>query len=303
MREYASSRILWTCWLLVIGLSAPGCLSCTHPIPAPEPEITAPCQAVPPSCRKHVYIFILNGLDPLYAANLDGLRCYLTNLGFTQIYSGECYHAIEFGCDVRRIHTEDPDAHFVLIGFSAGANAAAYVADLVRTDKVAIDLLVYLDGCLLKDGAESRPWNACHILNIVGGCAKHHEGMENVDAPGVWHFGTPSHPVALCALARELTAIAEKVPFQPEPEPIPLLMPTPTLPVTPGQGLVPLPPPPADEMAPTPRPVVPQPTSERDDWDFLKPASTLQSLHEEGVPTGALKGKRPASVGTTEFRP
>ena len=267
-------RILWSCWLLAVGLgAAPGCLSCCHPVAPPGPEVAEPCQALPHPCRRQVHIFMLNGIDPLCCSNFKGLRQYLHTLGFTKTYYGDCYDAPWIAHKIRKIHREEPDVRFVLIGFDLGANAACWTAQTVAEAGVPIDLLVYLDGCCLSSGPGNRPGNVAQVLNVVAGCGKCLVGAEQIDV-SAWHNGTPTHPEPRCALARALAEVAAQVPLLPQPEPCPLLGPLPGPPGTPEAA------PPAEEMAPTPRPVPPQETTERDEWDFLKPSEQLRPLRE-----------------------
>jgi hypothetical protein len=279
--------MLWSSWLLAVGLGTlPGCLSCTHPVATPGPDIKAPCQALPDECRKHVYVFLFDGADPLGCANLKGVGQYLKDVGFCQTYFGEVYHGLSFSDEICRIHRHDPEARFALIGFDAGAGTACQVAHRMERYGITIDLLVYIDGCLLWDGPESRPANVWQVVNVVASHGPVLEGTERIDLDNTWHYGAPTHPSTLAALVHGLTLVAEQVsPERPELVPIagPPIMPS----AAPADEMAPTPRPaaPAGEMAPTPRPVVPRETTERGDWDFLKPQNELQPLTEPAAQT------------------
>src|SRR6266571_8540722 len=105
-------RGLAGCALALALLCGPGCLSCTHPIDPPQEDCTAHCLAVPDCCKDHVYIFLINGLDPLEYANLRGVRGHLYALGFSQTYYAQLYHGHSIKKEVCRLHEEDPDARF-----------------------------------------------------------------------------------------------------------------------------------------------------------------------------------------------
>ncbi|HXG08438.1 MAG TPA: hypothetical protein VNK04_01485 [Gemmataceae bacterium] len=245
-------------WLVAAGLaSASGCFH-VHAIAPPGPEWVEPCQSIPLSGRNHVYIFFVHGLDPLDCANLKGVCEFVQRLGFNKTYYGQLYHTGHFRNEIRRIHQEDPDARFVLIGFSFGANQVRSIAQAVKPDGITIDLLVYLSGNTLKNIPRDRPENACRIINILAeGCIWNGamlEGAENFQVNKVWHYGSPTHYYTLDTLARELAAVAATVPVVLPPEPH--LEPDP-------------------EAAPTPRPLTRPPDSPRDEWDFLKPVPRL----------------------------
>src|SRR5690242_4316997 len=99
--------------LMALGLgAAAGCMSFCHPVSPPPAYETEACHAVPPCCRSHVHILLVNGLDPFQCANLGGVRHYIEALGFTKVYSGELYHVLWFKHKIRCIRREDPQARF-----------------------------------------------------------------------------------------------------------------------------------------------------------------------------------------------
>jgi hypothetical protein len=246
--------------VLLAGLiGSPGCFRHLHPVEPPPPPCVEACQEIPKCCRDHVYIFLVQGIDFVDCANLKGLRCYLNQLGFKQTFECQLYHGPCIEREMAVIHRCDPDARFVLIGFSFGANEVRDIAHHVRAAGIGIDLLVYLGGNTLANCPYDRPVNACQVLNILArGCIWNGATLDhavNVHEPDVGHFGTPTHPHTLELLTCELLALAGSVPYYvPEVAPLPELI----------------------EEAPTPRPVPPEAPRERDEWDFLKPVSRLK---------------------------
>src|SRR5437764_243197 len=55
----------------------------------------APIQSsrVRPGNASYVYVFVVNGLDPLNYGNLTGLRDHIRALGFEHVFFGQLYHA------------------------------------------------------------------------------------------------------------------------------------------------------------------------------------------------------------------
>src|SRR2546422_4435526 len=118
--------------LLAAVLASTGCMSFVHPVDVPPEAQAEPCQ-VPPTCsRDHVYVFFIHGLDPLDIANLNGVRDYVHKLGFHKTYYGQLYHKAYFEKKAISIHKEDPDARFVLVGFSFGANMVRSIAQALK---------------------------------------------------------------------------------------------------------------------------------------------------------------------------
>jgi len=268
-------------WTVALGLGfSTGCLHWCHPVEKPALEAVAPCQELPKEARKHVYVFFINGMDPLCFANLGGLHDYVRCLGFPRTYYGQCYHAWHFAHEIRRIHEEDPAARFAIVGFDCGANAAFSVAQAAGKADIPIDLLVYLGGCMLDRGPESRPANVLQLVNVGSSGIQRMsstpiEGADHVDVADACHYGSPTHSATLCMMARELGEVAARVPVPAVSEVDTIFAP---MQVTPN--LPPL------ESAPTPRPVPPQETSERDEWDFLKPVQRLRPPSET-IPAAA----------------
>ncbi len=234
-----------------------GCLSSFHPVRPPHDWAEAPPPMPPRACQDHVYVFFVHGLDPLDYANLNGLRKFVHDLGYTRTYFGQVYHGPHFEKEIRQIHGNDEQARFVLIGFSAGANVVRNIANDVADDGVYIDLLVYLGGNTLEDEDRNRPANVGKVLHVLcsGYIWKGYDitGVENIRYPDKWHFDSPTHPETLRRLAEELLEVCGRV--------------TVTVPVESEQP----------EIAPMPRPVsqARKASVVPPDWDLLKPRAAL----------------------------
>jgi hypothetical protein len=251
-----------------------------HPLDPPTAVLAEPCSGVPKGARDHVYVFLVHGMDPLDYANLTGLRDFIQDLGFRNTYLGQLYHPPYLYQQILRVHQEDPDARFVLIGFSFGANMVRYLAQDMKTHDIPVDLLVYLGGNTLHNNDYDQPENVKRILNILASGAIWHgdtmDRAENIQVTDVWHFGSPTHPKTVELLSRELAAVAASVPAEvpadPEPEP---------------------------ETAPTPRPVTAQAPAHGEEWDFLKPAAHLSLLPRTTAAPAAVPAAEPAPPART----
>jgi pimeloyl-ACP methyl ester carboxylesterase len=233
--------------------SASGCMPFLHSVDPPVKELITQTNCLPQAARNHVHIFFIHGMDPFDWANLAGVRDYLQELGYTKTHYGQLYHLWQFKEELRKVHHDEPEARFVLIGFSFGANMARNLAQDAAIEQIPIDLLVYLGGNTLKDCPQDKPENALRIVNILATGwvwnGDHLEGAENLNYGDVWHFGSPTHPKTLEVLADELLQVTARVPV--------------VLQEAPPWNF--------GENAPTPRPVTPREVGPRDEWDFLKP--------------------------------
>jgi hypothetical protein len=198
--------------LLVLALAgAGGCLSFLHPVRSPDAHCLESCRAVPQDCRDHVYVVLINGLDPLYVGNLAGERDYLQRLGFSKVYFGQLYDWWWFKSKVRQAYREDPEARFVIIGYSWGCSMAHSLARALQDEGIRVDLLVHLDAVAFTRKFHHRPENVGRILNITSFsvlCGVPAEGTESMRESNVWHFGPPTHPRTLEALAAHLVSLA-----------------------------------------------------------------------------------------------
>jgi hypothetical protein len=234
-------------------VAAPGCLSFLHPVDPPKRELAEPCAALPRCCRGHVYFFLVHGADPFDAANLGGLNDWVRSLGFPKTYYGQMYHYLYFEGEIRRIHHEDPDARFVLMGFSLGANMVRNIARDVKDEGVTIDLMVYCGGNSLANDPYNRPENVlqvAHILTQYGSdwMGTQIDGADNARVTDVFHFGSPTHLYTREMLARELAVVASRVPVS------------------------------AGESG-----AAPPAEGPRDEWDFLKPAPPPAAAPAESI--------------------
>jgi hypothetical protein len=237
-------------------LAESGCLSFVNPVEPATKEQLALCKQLPDYCRNRVYIFFLQGIDPLGCANFQGLHDHVRSVGFIKTYYGYPYHIFYFRNEMARIHKKEPDARFVVIGFNVAANLARDLAELAHEDDVPIDLLVYLGSHTLTNCPENRPDHVLRVLNIQG-CGWLAEGdsidgAENVHLGDAWHFGSPGHLHTRNLLEEELVQVACRVPYVQRK---PVLQ--------------------WEEQAPAPTPLPGGKPGPRDKWDFLEPTDEL----------------------------
>lgn len=169
--------------LVVVALALPACAgplhaqplvnnyglgSIFHPIQEP-PSIPLPPGCVGQNyvcCTDHVYVFGINGFNPLCTGNFNGLMRYIREHGFPHTYFEQLYSSRWYADEIRKIRHCDPQAKIALIGFSWGANAVRGLANHLNEEGIQIDLLIYLVGDLVGDTPESKPANVCRIVNI-----------------------------------------------------------------------------------------------------------------------------------------
>jgi hypothetical protein len=189
--------------LLGVMFAGSGCSGVLHPID-PSCFIMAPGPEVSPQVRRHVHVFLMNGIDPLWAGNLSAVRDYLQKLGYTQTYYGQIYHRGWFESEMARIRKDDPSARLVLIGYGGGAKTLHGLGEIAAAQGSAVDVLLVLDGAS--------------------------EGLVPEGVAGIFpvrSLGAAHQPETLAQLKWELGESASHVSLPPEVPP-PLVEPGPT---------------------------------------------------------------------------
>lgn len=202
-----------------------------HPLQSPGQPLRSECASIPAAERDHVYVFFINGADPLCVGNLNGLCAYIKSLGFNQCEFGQMYHTRSFYRKICKIKAGDPQAKFVVFGYSLGANCALMLTHWLKDDGVNIDLLVYLGADMVYPGERSRPDNAMRIMNIMGHGSIWFGGdlfIRDIDMDGAQnlhldagHFSLPSQAETITSLVQEIINVANRPAGMPQPDETP----------------------------------------------------------------------------------
>jgi hypothetical protein len=154
------SSLIWMPFVLL----ACGCMGGPQSNSSMASEQSLVTTDLPQYSKNHVYVFLVQGLDPFDMANLGGVREYLISQGFIKTYLGAPFYAPWFSAEIRRLHQEDPEARFVLVGHGQGANLARAIARSVQQDRASVDLLISINADAVEDS--TRPANVAQVVNI-----------------------------------------------------------------------------------------------------------------------------------------
>src|SRR5262245_24558222 len=99
----------WTSCVLASALLTTGCCS-LHPVCPIPPDLACVCAEVCQESRSRVNVFFVQGCDLLDCANLEGVKCYLLELGFHRCWFGHKHHLDRFRQEIVCIHQADPHA-------------------------------------------------------------------------------------------------------------------------------------------------------------------------------------------------
>jgi hypothetical protein len=188
-----------------------------HALQTGPTEHAALLAKVPAGSREHLYLFFVNGVDVLGAANFRGLCGYVQAQGFPHAYFGQMTQGNHIVRQVKQIHQDDPQAQFGLVGFSAGTYVVRDVAQGLREAGIPVALLFYIGGDFLQNSPGCRPSNVGKIVNVTGhgfllsGGDLFHgtdiDGAVNLRLP-CRHMLLPSRRETIDLLLRQLSATA-----------------------------------------------------------------------------------------------
>jgi hypothetical protein len=183
---------------------------------------TCPDRTPPPLLRSQVYLFFLDGANPLDEGVHRSLRDRLNAAGYAMVYSAKQADAEWYTREMHRLAIDQPAARFVLAGYGLSADMTREVANRCLGEGLPLDALVYLDP---TDGRPAADEYTCRIPSWVvrshnwpGGRAV--TAHEAVELPGVGHLSLPAHPETVRLLARLMAASAARV-VLPSPELLP----------------------------------------------------------------------------------
>lgn len=190
-----------------------------HPLQTCDPAVLKNCETAPSDGKEHVYTFIVNGLDPMQLANLNGMTGYLRRLGFPHTHYEPLLGYRATARKIRSIRESDPDAKIVLVGYSLGTVVVRRLTNALERENVAVDRLVYLGGDFIGNTPSSRPSNVGTVVNIRGhgslfsGYDLFWNGADIDNAINVRldsrHFVLPSRGQTMEILAKELASLAQ----------------------------------------------------------------------------------------------
>ncbi len=193
-----------------------------HAIHEPPPHLVAACRAVPAERRDRVQLFAINGMDPLYLGNLNGLCGCIRQLGFPNVRCCPASQCRALRAEIGERHRQAPACRVALLGYSLGAVRARDLCSDLNRDGVPVELLVYLGGDTIENVPASRPPNVAQVLNITGhgylprggdlfynGC--HLDGATNRRL-NARHMLLPTRPETVELLTLQLVAVAQAPP-------------------------------------------------------------------------------------------
>lgn len=194
--------------ILASLMAGSGCVSCGSKGFGLARDAGPTCDL--PECqRNQMYIFAVGGLNPAGAMALDSLRLKLNEQGFAKVASGQTIHTWWMTREMRRIHAEEPEAVFVIVGAESGGSSAAKLAEKALTEGLPVGAVVLLDA----EGRTPASPPGVRTLTVGGFGGATTAGTESVVVPDVGRYGLLTDPRTIEAVARVLNEVAATIPL------------------------------------------------------------------------------------------
>ena len=204
---------------LLLLSALPGCATTSSVLSRPEPpaDLRERCHSLPAACRERVHVYMINGLTflPHMVGSMNSVAPYIEDLGFSKTKVGTHYSRWSFQDEIRRIHAQDPGAHFVLIGYSIGGGVVHAMAESLRADGISIDLMVLIDGHSFRHRLSETPANVERVVAInsaspwLAGQSFASQASYSVNA--FFHLAAPRREETLRILGNELIHTAAAI--------------------------------------------------------------------------------------------
>lgn len=193
--------------IAAILLGSTGCLSCGHHCHQ-YARTAGPENDIPTVQRNGVYVFAMSSLNPVSMVALDTLREQLSQQGYAKVATGQTIHALWMASEMRRIHEDEPDAVFVVMGFESAASAASRLAEKAQAEGLPVA------GVVVITSGETSATASPHIRTLAIGPGSSESGhLESVPVTDVASFGLATDTRTVQAIGRLLGDAAGTVPL------------------------------------------------------------------------------------------
>lgn len=211
------AKKLWLLGGLLAVLTGSGCM---HTCPCAYHDCLRPVEQVPviAPARAKVYVFLMNGADLFDLGHLHELECEIVRAGFPKVYYAQRFDQEWYYKELHRLHREDPDNRFVLVGQGTAADQLQELACRVSLDGIPLDHVVYLDPIGAKDHlVQYTPCPSTIVRSGVWPGSPRLTATESIKIRGTGHLRLPDHPVTTSQLIDILTQSALQVPIVRKP--------------------------------------------------------------------------------------
>ena len=211
-------------------LVSAGCASCSHKAyaealrPVEEVAVIAPARA-------RVNVFLMNGADVFEVSGLSELKDSVIAAGFPKVYYAQRFDREWYRRELHRLHREDPDNRFVLIGYGTAADQLRQLAVQVAGEDIPLDMVAFIDPVHENADLINCPFPSLVIRSHHWLLSPRLQPTETMTVHRTRHPGVPNSPATVQQVVAILTASALRVPLNiPPVECVPVIDPKKSVP-------------------------------------------------------------------------
>jgi len=206
-------------------LASAGCTTCPHHSyaeslrPVEEVAVVAPARA-------RVNVFLMNGADLFEVGGLSELKDAIRAAGFPKVYYAQRFDREWFRRELHRLHREDPDNRFVLIGYGTAADQLRQLACQVAGEQIPLDRVIFIDPAAEDADLTNAAFPSLVIRSHHWRLSPRLQPTETMVVHRTRHPNVPDAPATVQQVVAILTASALRVPLViPPVECVPVLDP------------------------------------------------------------------------------
>jgi hypothetical protein len=164
---------------------------------------------IPLTQRNQIYVFVVGGDNPLDSSSVDKFRRGLNAQGFANVASGPSIYYFWMASEMRRIHSEIPNAVFVIAGLDSSAPVAVKLSEKAAKEGLPVSAVVIAD----PKGKTVGPQNGLRTLFVGRNNNLAISSLDSLGAVDSLQQGLTSDPHDITEVAQLLNEIAAHNPL------------------------------------------------------------------------------------------
>lgn len=189
-----------------------GCVRCRYTALAESQLPVEHSKVIAPS-RSKVYLFLVNGADLAEYSGIQNLQQQIICGGYAKVYHAQRFDRAYFRKELHRLHREDPDNRFILLGYGAAADQLLELACCVSTEQIPLDCVGFIDPAGLNAELIHRaPFRTIIFRSHHWVLSPRLIGNETLTLNNVGHYRVMPHPLTVNAILDLMTESALRVP-------------------------------------------------------------------------------------------
>jgi hypothetical protein len=198
-------------------LTGTGCVRCRYEAlaqsqrPVEETTVSAPQ-------RGKVYLVLVNGADLAEHGGIQELQQKVICGGFPKVYHAQRFDRAYFRKELHRLHREDCENRFILMGYGTAADQLLELACCVNQEGIPIDCVGFIDPAGLNAELIYRaPFRTIVFRSHHWRLSPRLVANELFTVNNVGHYQVMRHPLTADAVLELMTESATRVPSQIRP--------------------------------------------------------------------------------------